>query len=371
MRIAAQTQIAQNLEQIDSQLAGARDTQAGEQKTNEEMNKQTAAMSDALYEKREKLDALREETQNLRVTAGGLRTRRKRAQSGWLRACAGEQIALRRTDRRGAREPRGADLAAISRARSSSPRYRRSSRRVPENWKRAQQEPACASRHARNEGQETRPPADPGNRQPARDAGDGHGQVPQGRIDPRTHAERIGADAAAHLGRLRADLCRREGVSRRAVRYGAAATSARAKSAERFARWGRSTSTAMEDYSACRERYDDLASQRDDLVKAQDDLLGIIDSLQKQMEKQFMESFHLLQQYLSETFVKLFRRRHKPNCGWRMKSDVLGCGIDIVAQPPGKKAADALAALRRRTRADGDCDSVRDAAAQADAVLLP
>lgn len=35
-------QIAQNLEQIDSQLAGARDTQAGEQKTNEEMNKQTA-----------------------------------------------------------------------------------------------------------------------------------------------------------------------------------------------------------------------------------------------------------------------------------------------------------------------------------------
>ena len=73
---------------------------------------------------------------------------------------------------------------------------------------------------------------------------------------------------------------------------------------------------AMEDYRACRERYDDLASQRDDLVKAQDDLLGIIDSLQKQMEKQFMENFHLLQQYLSETFV---------------------CGIDIVAQPPGKK----------------------------------
>ena len=36
------------------------------------------------------------------------------------------------------------------------------------------------------------------------------------------------------------------------------------------------------------------------------DLLNIIDSLQKQMEKQFMENFHLLQQYLSETFVKLF-----------------------------------------------------------------
>ena len=37
--------------------------------------------------------------------------------------------------------------------------------------------------------------------------------------------------------------------------------------------------TAVEDYRACRERYDDLAGQRDDLVKAQDDLLGIIDRL--------------------------------------------------------------------------------------------
>lgn len=127
---------------------------------------------------------------------------------------------------------------------------------------------------------------------------------------------------------------------------------------------------AMEDYRACRERYDDLASQRDDLVKAQDDLLGIIDSLQKQMEKQFMENFHLLQQYLSETFVKLFGGG-KAELRLVDEKDVLGCGIDIVAQPPGKKLQMLLAALRRRTRADGDCDSVRDAAVQADAVLLP
>ena len=68
MRPAAQRRLRRTSRQIDSQLAGARDTQAGEQKTNEEMNKQTAALSDALYEKRETLDALREETQNLRVT---------------------------------------------------------------------------------------------------------------------------------------------------------------------------------------------------------------------------------------------------------------------------------------------------------------
>ena len=94
--------------------------------------------------------------------------------------------------------------------------------------------------------------------------------------------------------------------------------------------------TAMEDYRACRERYDDLAGQRDDLVKAQDDLLGIIESLQRQMEKQFLENFRLLQQYLSETFVKLFGGG-KAELRLMDEKDVLGCGIEIVAQPPGKK----------------------------------
>ncbi len=44
MRAAADADRAESLAQIDSQLAGARDTQAGEQKTNEEMNRQTAAL---------------------------------------------------------------------------------------------------------------------------------------------------------------------------------------------------------------------------------------------------------------------------------------------------------------------------------------
>ena len=73
-----------------------------------------------------------------------------------------------------------------------------------------------------------------------------------------------------------------------------------------------------------------------DLVKAQDDLLGIIESLQRQMEKQFLENFRLLQQYLGETFVKLFGGG-KAELRLMDEKDVLGCGIDIVAQPPGKK----------------------------------
>ena len=61
-------QIAENLAQIDAQLAGARDTQEGEQKNSDEMNRRTGELSDALYAKREALDALREQTQSLRLT---------------------------------------------------------------------------------------------------------------------------------------------------------------------------------------------------------------------------------------------------------------------------------------------------------------
>ena len=94
--------------------------------------------------------------------------------------------------------------------------------------------------------------------------------------------------------------------------------------------------TAVEDYRACRERYDELTGQRDDLLHAQDDLMGIIESLQKQMERQFLQSFTLMQQYFNETFKRLFGGG-QAELRLMDESDVLGCGIEIVAQPPGKK----------------------------------
>ena len=94
--------------------------------------------------------------------------------------------------------------------------------------------------------------------------------------------------------------------------------------------------TAVEDYRACKERYDELSGQRDDLLRAQDDLMGIIESLQRQMERQFMENFTLMQQYFNETFKRLFGGG-QAELRLLDENDVLGCGIEIVAQPPGKK----------------------------------
>ena len=87
---------------------------------------------------------------------------------------------------------------------------------------------------------------------------------------------------------------------------------------------------AMKD-RACRERYDDLTRQRDDLIRAEADLQGIIETLQRQMERQFMENFRLMQQYFAETFSKLFGGGHA-ELRLLDEHDVLGCGIEIVAR---------------------------------------
>ena len=49
-----------------------------------------------------------------------------------------------------------------------------------------------------------------------------------------------------------------------------------------------------------------------------------------------MESFTLMQQYFNETFKRLFGGG-QAELRLMDESDVLGCGIEIVAQPPGKK----------------------------------
>ena len=55
------------------------------------------------------------------------------------------------------------------------------------------------------------------------------------------------------------------------------------------------------------------------------------------MEKQFTEQFKLLNEHFSAHVYAALRRRQRRCCKLQDEKDVLGCGIDIVAQPPGKK----------------------------------
>ena len=93
---------------------------------------------------------------------------------------------------------------------------------------------------------------------------------------------------------------------------------------------------AVEEYADTRARYDEITAQREDLEKAEKDLKDLITRLLASMKETFTEQFALLQGYFSETFVRLFGGGHAelilmdPN-------DPLNCGIEVNAQPPGKK----------------------------------
>ena len=93
---------------------------------------------------------------------------------------------------------------------------------------------------------------------------------------------------------------------------------------------------AVEEYAACKERYDELTSQQADLRQAEKDLRELIDRLLKQMETTFVENFTKLQGYFSETFTRLFGGG-KAELSLMDPDDPLNCGIEVNAQPPGKK----------------------------------
>ena len=94
--------------------------------------------------------------------------------------------------------------------------------------------------------------------------------------------------------------------------------------------------SAMDEYREVSERYEELSAQRDDLIRARDDLSGIIGELNGKMEAQFKEKLTLLDGYFGETFTALFGGGYA-RISLEDPDNALTSGIEIAAQPPGKK----------------------------------
>lgn len=92
---------------------------------------------------------------------------------------------------------------------------------------------------------------------------------------------------------------------------------------------------AIEEYERVNGRYTYLTSQRDDVEKAKEELNGIIEEITNQMTVIFAEQFKLLSESFQTTFVELFGGG-TAKLELEDESDILGCGIEIKAQPPGK-----------------------------------
>ena len=93
---------------------------------------------------------------------------------------------------------------------------------------------------------------------------------------------------------------------------------------------------AVEDYAGTKARFDEIQIQRQDLEQAERDLRDLITRLLSRMKETFVEQFALLQGYFSETFERLFGGGHAELI-LMDPEDPLNCGIEVNAQPPGKK----------------------------------
>ncbi len=87
-----------------------------------------------------------------------------------------------------------------------------------------------------------------------------------------------------------------------------------------------------------KERHGSLQSQYDDLVKAGDDLQKLIKQLTSEMTEKFTKSFEQIQVNFSEVFCELFNGGKAQLVLDMADADsVLEAGIDVIAEPPGKK----------------------------------
>lgn len=93
---------------------------------------------------------------------------------------------------------------------------------------------------------------------------------------------------------------------------------------------------AIEDCKALLERYDDLNGQAGDLEKAKEDLLKIIKDLSGIMIEKFNNELEKINESFKLTFKELFGGG-TAKLALSDENDPLESGVEIFAQPPGKK----------------------------------
>ena len=96
--------------------------------------------------------------------------------------------------------------------------------------------------------------------------------------------------------------------------------------------------TAIDEFKDVSTRHDFLAGQKDDLESAVSQLEKAIAKINKTSRKLFRDTFNAINENFSKTFPRLFRGgKAKLALTGGDDVDLLEAGVEIMAQPPGKK----------------------------------
>ena len=93
---------------------------------------------------------------------------------------------------------------------------------------------------------------------------------------------------------------------------------------------------AISEFERINTRYEFLSKQKEDLKSSIDDLLRIINEMDTTMEKEFADTFKKVNTEFEKVFKKLFKGGHG-ELVLTEPLNILETGIDIIAEPPGKK----------------------------------
>ncbi|MDR1942957.1 MAG: chromosome segregation protein SMC [Endomicrobium sp.] len=93
---------------------------------------------------------------------------------------------------------------------------------------------------------------------------------------------------------------------------------------------------AQEEYDALEQRYNFLLAQQQDLLKAKDDLLEVIKKINQSTIENFKKTFDIVRDNFKTLYRKLFGGG-EADLMLTDENNLLESGVDIYAQPPGKK----------------------------------
>lgn len=93
---------------------------------------------------------------------------------------------------------------------------------------------------------------------------------------------------------------------------------------------------AIDEYERVSERYEFLLTQKSDLQQAKDTMLQVISEMDEEMARRFSETFYAIRDQFGTVFKALFGGG-RAELKLTEPENILETGVDIVAQPPGKK----------------------------------